>query len=430
IALLCRELVDWETGLYAAALLAVSWWHIMLGRLAMRISLTPLVMDLAAIPLIRGIRTGSRRSWLWVGVWLGVGVYSYQSMRMAPLVAIAAVAIAAAGPLIRALRRGSAAAWDVAMAVSARQTLNLVCAGLVALTIFMPMLRVWRDYPADLWNRVVNRTTSSEVTIEGSSASVFADNYVDALLMFNVSGDDGWFTGGAGDPALSEVGGLLLLLGVSAWCVRMRVRGVPADTVLVAAILVMLLPSALAVAFPVENPSLTRASGVIPFVFVLMAWPLTLIRQQWHRLIGPPAGPILAAVLIGVLLFGSAAANADTFYASYETAYRQAAPNPGEIADPVHATLGPEASVEGVWIVSWPFWQDHRAVGFELGDFAFDRVVLDAGGLSTQLAESPQRFAVRPLVFILHPDDLGSVALLRSEFPGGDLVEIPSRTPG
>jgi hypothetical protein len=40
---------------------------------------------------------------------------------------------------------------------------------------------------------------------------------------------------------------------------------------------IMLLPSALSIAYPIENPSTTRASGALPFIYVMMAFPLGVL---------------------------------------------------------------------------------------------------------------------------------------------------------
>jgi hypothetical protein len=139
-----------------------------------------------------------------------------------------------------------------------RQALNLLCAGLIALAIFVPMLRVWHDYPYDMWQRVINRTTEHEREYQASPASVLAANMGRALLMFNVRGDRSWFTAVPHAPLLDEITGALFMLGVAAWLARLAVRRDPVDTFVILAGLIMLLPSALALAFPKENPHAAR----------------------------------------------------------------------------------------------------------------------------------------------------------------------------
>ena len=431
-----REVVDTETGFFAAALLAVSWWHTSLSRLALRIVLTPLLLTPVIITLIRGIRTGSRRSWLWAGFWLGVGVYGYQAMRIAPLIALAAYLISIGGPLLRALRSGAQkhpdATYDRIVAVNTiqRQTTNFVFAGLIAFAIFVPMLRVWKDYPDQLWNRVVNRTTESEVAIQGTASEVFVDNYADALRMFNVAGDTSWFTSVPGAPMLGTVTGALFLLALVTWVIRLRVRNDPVDYLMVATVLVMLLPSALAIAFPVENPSATRASGVIPVIFLMAAWPLTLISQAWRRSFGPFIGTLSSGLLIAVLIGVAAVSSFNSYFNLYAESYRRAALNPGEVADAIRDEIGEDASLQGVWLQGWPHWHDYRAIGIEAGDITFNNAILDAVTLQQSLQVAAPRFSTRPLVFIVHPADGEALTLLAEHFPDGSASMYPSETEG
>ncbi len=431
-----REVVDQETGFLAGGLLAISWWHTLLARLALRIVLTPLVFTLVLITLIRGIRTGSRKSWVWTGFWLGVGVYSYQAMRIVPLVALAAFLLAVAGPALRALRAKRGDDSDglhqqiVAGNVISRQALNLLAAGVVSLALFVPLLRVWHDYPDELWNRVINRTTENEVPIQGSPAQVLADNYVKALGMFNFKGDTSWFSSVPSRPALDLITGGLLVLGLIAWLVRIWLRRDPVDVFVLTAGLIMLLPSALAIAFPIENPSTTRASGAIPVVFLLAAWPLALLRQRWSAVLGRVSGSVLAGLLIAVLVSGAALFNYQTYFSDYASSYRLSALNPSEVADAVREQLGPDASLDGVWLQGWPFWHDYRAIGIEAGDITFDNAIIDASTLESYLGSFPQQFSVRPLVFIVHPNDTQALEILSDRFPSGEAVSFTSATQG
>jgi hypothetical protein len=423
--LLGREVIDRETGIFAAALLSISWWHTMLARLALRIVLTPLVFTLVLVTLIRGIRTGARRHWIWAGFWMGIGVYCYQALRITPLVAVAAFIITVAGPIWRALRAqlrqqaDAPALQTIASNIVARQGLNLLSSGVVALTIFMPMARFWHDYPNDLWNRVINRTTENEIALNGSASEIFADNYVKALRMFNVKGDGSWFSAVPGAPMFDTITGALFILGVVSWLVRLRVRRDPVDTFILIAGLVMLLPSALAIAFPAENPSTTRASGTIPVVFLIAAWPLALIRQRWSAVLGRIIGAALAALLIGMLLVASATLNYDLYFSNYAQSYRGGALNPGEVAAAVQEVIGENASLNGVWLQGWPFWHDYRAIGIEAGDYAFHNAILDVPMLQQMLVEDSDKFEARPLVFILHPMDEGALVSLQDHFPDG-----------
>ncbi len=431
-----RETIDRETGFFAAALLAVSWWHTSLGRLALRISITPLIFTLVLVALIRGIRTGSRRAWLWAGVWMGIGVYAYQALRIVPFVAAAAFGVSIFAPAVKAVvahlrERPDAGYWRaLATNVANRQSLNLALAGLVSMAIFVPMLRVWHDQPSEMWNRVINRTTSSEVAIQGSPVEIFLDNYIDALQMFNLRGDTAWISAAPGAPMLDLITGVLFVLGLIAWLVRLRVRRDPVDVFLLLAGLIMVLPSALAIAFPVENPSVTRASGAIPIVFLLAAWPLSLIRKQWTRVLGGVGGGVLTGALVALLLGAAALFNYQTYFLRYAESYRRSALNPSEVAAAVREVIGPSTSLEGVWLQGWPYWHDYRAIGIEAGDITFNHAILDANQLQIYLTDLSKSFDTRPLVFIVHPDDVEALDILQRHFPSGDAQKYDSVTEG
>ncbi len=431
IVLLGRELVDWETGLWAAGLLAISWWHTVLARLALRISLTPLVFTLVVICLIRGIRTGLRRAWIWAGLWMGVGVYSYQAMRLVPLVAMAACLITLAGfvfPLLLQKNRPHDILRTKALNTAARQVLNLTAAGIIAVVMFVPMLRVWVDFPQQLWNRVINRTTNNEAEIQGNAAIVLADNYYDAVRMYNFEGDQAWISSVPGQPALDLVTGALLIFGISVWLVRLWLRRDPADWFVLAAILLMLLPSALAIAFPTENPSTTRASGTLPLVIVLAAWPLSIIRQYTVRASTTRLFKGTTYGFLVLLLAGALTLNFDLYFNQYHQAYLQAAPYPRLLATGAQAALAETGTdpdnIDGVWLISYPFWQDHRAFGAELGDITFERVFIDSLDMANRLVTEPEIFDTRPLIFVFNQQDQRAQDVLEAVYPGGELELI------
>lgn len=425
VVLLGRRLIDRPTGLLAAALIAVSWWDVMLSRLALRIALTPLVFTLILVTLIRGVHTGSRRAWLWAGVWMGVGVYSYQALRMTPLVAVAAFLVSVAGPVWRAVVASIRDSPDaplrlqVANNTTRRQVVNLMLSGVVAFAIFVPMLRVWHDYPDKLWNRVVNRVTDAEQQIERQPTAVFAENYRHALGMFNVSGDRSWISSVNAEPVLDRAAGALFLLGVAAWVLRLIKRHDPADAFILLAGLIMLLPSALAIAFPIENPSTTRASGTLPIAFLFAAWPLTLTARTWRATLGNTAGTALAGLVIAAGLLASALQSFGSYFHVYDASYRAAALNPSEVAQAVRQEIGIDAPLDGVWLIGWPYWHDYRAIGIEAGEPTFRNALIDTNVLREYLTTVPAMFSTRPLVFIVHPDDTETLDLLEGEFPTG-----------
>jgi hypothetical protein len=196
------------------------------------------------------------------------------------------------------------------------------------------------------------------------------------------------------------------------------------DVFLLLAGLIMLLPSALAIAFPVENPSVTRGSGTLPLVMVLAAWPLALVRQRWNAVMGRP-GTWLAAALATVLLAGAAVFNYQTYFEKFSASYKLSALNPAEVAHEVRDVIGNNGSLDGVWLIGWPYWHDYRAIGIDAGDITFDNAILDSVQLQADLVSTPDKFMMRPLVFIIAEEDEGSRSILTSAFPEGELKHYP-----
>jgi hypothetical protein len=96
----------------------------------------------------------------------------------------------------------------------------------------------------------------------------------------------------------------------------------------------------------------------------------------------------------------------------------------------VREHIGPDASLDGVWLQGWPFWHDYRAIGIEGGDIAFDNAIVDVNMLTDYLSNYPDQFAVRPLVFIVQPQDEQALAILESAFDDGQPVYYSSATVG
>src|SRR5690606_23605263 len=81
-------------------------------------------------------------------------------------------------------------------------------------------------------------------------------------------------------PTMDVLSATLLIIGLSAW-IAFAIRRQDSVYWLIPFItFLMLLPSALSIAFPGENPSHTRTSGAIPTIYLMAAFPLALITEQ------------------------------------------------------------------------------------------------------------------------------------------------------
>ncbi|NDJ60119.1 MAG: glycosyltransferase family 39 protein [Chloroflexi bacterium] len=430
-------------GLALAALVAVSFWHEMLSRLGLRIVLTPLVTTLLLIFLTRALRTNRRIDFIMVGLILGFGQYTYQATRMLPLIVVAGVALAVV--------------FKVRSWVAGRRLLsNLLVAAAVSFVIFVPLLRYSTDFPEDFWRRTSGRLFGDDVTqvVDESGNLVYRQatfderliafrdnvpallvNYGDALLMYNWRGDVAWFHNVPLLPAMDPLAGSLLIVGVGAWFGLMLRRGDPAIWVVPLTILIMALPSALAIAVPLENPSATRMSGTLPGVYLIAALPFALMGRSLVTLIGGRRGLIVASVAAVVLVLGSYATNARTFFGNYDENYTLNA-LPYSDAAAVLRNFGESGGGYGnAFIIAYPYWWDHRALAIEAGEIAWPNTIPERDDVPTRLRDASLRESEyrlnldADLLFYYHPDDALTLNILQTWFPMGTGILMETSQP-
>ena len=102
---LARETFGARAGLVAAALLAVSPWHVQVSRLAFRAGLLPLATVLGLWLLLRALRRG--RGMFAAGLLLGLGLHTYLAARLFLPLLLVGIAGIYRQPLLRAPRPGT-----------------------------------------------------------------------------------------------------------------------------------------------------------------------------------------------------------------------------------------------------------------------------------------------------------------------------------
>jgi hypothetical protein len=446
-----RELANW-VGLGLAALVAVSYWHTMLARLGLRINLTVLFTALVVIYLVRGIRWNRRGDFIKAGLALGVGLYAYQAVRMLPVVIIAGIALAI---VMRWFMRRSAPNGGVQFGKTLFHFAVLV---IVSGTVFVPMLGFALQYPNDFWRRTSGRllgddliqTTDSDgnliervSTLEERFAAfqqnvpVLLDNIRNALLMYNWKGDVAWVSAEPNRPTMDPVTGTLLVVGLGAWIARMVHRKDPADWLMPPLVFIMLLPSALSIAYPIENPSATRTSGTLPIVYLFAALALSLVCLQVRRMFpdwrGQVGGVALAVVLVGI----AGVNNWNTYFVGYREAYFSSSPAPyTEGGRVLRGFAESGGSFGNAYMIAYPYWWDHRALGLEAGltDWPNGIVALDQVPSFLYLASlKSDQYRLDPnkdLLFFYSLEDSEAETALKAWFPMGYAQRIASYKPG
>ncbi|GAB4570706.1 MAG: hypothetical protein Kow0077_05440 [Anaerolineae bacterium] len=420
-------------GLILAALVAVSYWHVALSRLALRIVLTPLIMALVLIYLARGMRSNRRADFLKAGLALGIGVYCYQAVRMIPVVVVLGVGLAF---LFKARNR----------AARLRYVLNLAALVVVAVAIFVPLGRFMVDSPNLFWMRTAGRLFGDDVIMETDPVTgviterdatmedrinafrenlpVLSQNIRNVLLMFNWKGDVAWINGAPNRPAMDPVTGTFFVLGIAAWLVRMVRRRDVVDWLILPGMFIMLLPSALSIAFPVENPSATRTSGALPFAYLLAAYGLATMLLIWRRTL---RGRMLQAVGIGgvvVAVVVAYAANSALYFGEYRERYQIAALPYSQAGQILRGFAESNGSYGNAFMVAYPYWFDHRAIGIEGGRIDWPNGLHTLDELPDMIrANAGTRYAFDPgraVLFFYHAADTETAERLQEWFPQGN----------
>jgi hypothetical protein len=428
-------------GLLMAALVAVSYWHIMLSRLGLRIVLTPLLMALLLVFLARAMRYNRRGDWIISGLLLGAGLYFYQAVRIVPFLVIIAFLLAIA------LRARSGRALRA-------YAFNFTALVVVAFAVFVPLARYLYDYPEFFLERTTGRLFGEDIIEIRNSAgevigtraalvedriaafqqnlSVLGETLRRSLLMFNHRGDTAWITGDPdGSPQLDPYTGAFFVIGLGMVFGRMVRRRDPAEWLLPFGVLILILPSALAIAFIIEVPSATRASGALTVVYLIAAFGMAAtvigVAQGMPRLWLRRAVYVIAALIVLI----SAAINHERYFVDAMRDYRNSTFPYRQAGTILRGFAESTGAYGNVFMVAFPYWWDHRALAIEAGVPKWNNGVLreDAverilnflrGNIGTLFEMHPDR----QMLFFFNPRDENLVDELSQVFPNGVVIRI------
>lgn len=440
-----EQLGDW-VGLAMAGLLAVSAWHTMLSRLGLRIVLTPLTVLLVIYFLTRAIRYRRRVDFVSLGLVLGIGTYLYQANRMLPILVVLSV--------ILAIVFNSRWEWRIML----RYVGGLLMAGIVAMVVYVPMYRYSQDFPREFWNRTYGRIfgegtfdcinpetrkldfcapTVREAwdllqeprygwTGDQTGFEAFRNNYEDALVSYMWEGDGQWISNGKGRPALDYYTAGFYMLGLVAWAVLLIRRRDVTLLIMPLGVMVMLLSSALAIAPGLnENPSFTRTSGTIPFVYLMAALPVGMLAYQLTRLaVNRRLVYVMPTVAIVFFIYLAAGQNHEAYFEDYRDGYEMSWRPYSQIAAPLKEFAEGRGSYGNAFYVNWPHWLDHRILGSVAGDLTWPNGLLQIEDIYRQiLMNEPTDYAYdpeQPLLIYVHREDDETLSYLETNFPGGE----------
>jgi hypothetical protein len=142
------------------------------------------------------------------------------------------------------------------------------------------------------------------------------------------------------------------------------------------------------------------------------------------------------AMLVTLLVFG---ANASVYFGtddeSYLGSYRTSSLPYSEIGNALRSFADSGGSFANAFMVAYPYWWDHRAIGIEAGLLDWPNGIVSRDQILSFMYESSQRIDQyrfdpdKDILFFVSPDDLETQALLRQLFPNAYeqiIVHVPS----
>lgn len=426
-----RELGGTALALTAAFLMAVSPWHLLITRIGLRIAFAPLWVTVVAWLLLRAMRTGRRNDWLALGASMALGVYGYTAYRAFLLL----VPILIGAKLLHDRRRGAAREW---MPVGLPG--HLLAALLLAFVLLLPILRYSQDYAEYFNHRAVTRLVGDEPLSPEAFDQVLDQNLKTqlwpnvrrALWMFNLTADSSWFQSPPGRPALDTVAGALFLLGlaivlVRAWHRDWRFLG------LAAALPLMLSTTFMALAFPRENPSLSRASGALPLALLIAALPLPGLAARWREALGRRG--LAGAALVGAgLLAWMALGSWQRYFVEYRDNYdRSTHPTSEGAAEARRFVDDMGGDFDHVYYVGWEHGWDHRALAYQMAEPTWSGLLSGQNADWSDAATAARAHLGDPapkLYLVGGPFAAAQLDTLTGLFPAARVAEHKTRIPG
>jgi hypothetical protein len=403
--LLGKELGNRCVGWLAMVFAGIAYWPNVISRIGFRFPLCPLFVAPTLYYLLKGLRTGNQNNFIIAGLALGIGLYGYSAIRILPVVVVVGVGI-------YLLHRQSAGKRKQAV-------WGLGILALIALIMFLPMLRYALENPLMFGHRALTRIGSLERPFPGSAWEIFLQNLWSALTMFSWSNGEIWVHSIPFRPALDVVSAALFHLGVVLLLIRYLRQRRWVDLFLLLSVPLLMLPSILSLAFPGENPSLNRTGGAIVPVFLIIGISLeTLLGTLKSQLKTGRKGAIVWCV--GALLLAcSAAHNYHLVFHQYHRSFQSHAWNTSEMGHLIHAFSDSVGHADSAWVVGYPHWVDTRLVAINAGypnkDYAIWPNLL-GDTLNDRRAK----------LFLIKPEATEVVALLRTLYPEGSLQRYRS----
>lgn len=406
IYLLGKEIGTKRVGLLALAFAGIAYWPNVISRFGLRFPLYPLFYAPALYYLIWGLRTRNRNGFILSGLFLGLGLHGYSPFRIAPFVILLAIGLYLLHKQSEGYRQQTI--WGLFSII------------IVALIVFLPLLRYMMENPDTVLYRTLTRLGDLEQPLPGAAWQIFLQNFRNSLTMFGWDDGEIWPISVPHRPVLDVVTSVFFHLGVVLLTIRYIRQRHWMDVFTLISIPMLMLPSILSLTFPSENPSLNRSGAAMIPVFLVVGLAsdsfLTALESVsasiWNRRF---------AWALGIFLLAWASLqNYDLVFNQYKKLYDLSSWNTSEMGEAVHNFTALTGSSETAWLVGYPHWADSRLVMINAGFPLRDNGILPENFQST--LDDP-----RPKLFLVNPNDFAGIESLKSQYPDGWLMKYKSK---
>jgi 4-amino-4-deoxy-L-arabinose transferase-like glycosyltransferase len=259
-----------RAGIIAGFLTATSFWAVNFSRIGFRAIMLPFILVFTVFFLIRGIQKKKIIDYVFAGIFFGIGVHTYISFRIAPLIIIVLL-----GAFILARKRFLVTHW--------KEILAFVAATMIAA---LPILFDFYQHPDHFSGRTSQVSVFNPEVNQGHLLLTLGKSFGLTLAQFNFFGDQNWRHNLPPWPEIFPIIGIFFLTGIFYFIYefffllwrRIRAGERSERFILVALLLswffVMILPSAISFE---GLPHALRSIGAMPVALLLAAFSIEAV---------------------------------------------------------------------------------------------------------------------------------------------------------
>lgn len=402
-----RRLFDEKSGFISALLLGVGFWPILQQRAVLGFGLVLPILLPAVYHLFKSLQDDDLNSLLIASVLTGLGLLTNKIF----------LVIVFANFFITSVYLARKESNKPKISLFLRIGVGLI----TAVVVVLPLIFVVAANPTAWISTIIRQLSFANNPTYSSQVITFLKNLVAALGLVNWSNRNGWVDGIANRTALDWVSGAFFLFGLCVTIFRDLFTDRKQAISLLLLFFLLLLPSALSLAQPMENPSLSRALGAAVPVFLIAGRGFSFAidqiwasqkESQWIKQVG---FIVIISLLIIIRNFG-------LINTTYVNNYEASAWNASDMAEVIRNYDTGQARNSQAYIVGYPHWVDARSVAISL-----NRPYKNLSILPQDLSSTVDLQTAK--IFLLHMTDTENLGQLQSLYPGGVATTYQSVQP-